>query len=323
MSTRPAISKIIYSRGMISDPSNLQGLKTTILQGPNLTREIVDSVFDNDLLSSGGTYGIPDAGDPVQVDFLEIDHELGTTKITLYNRAIMLFQTNEEIYKRIHRLCCIIENWAEHSNTRGERKAVANKGHQEASPVPMQDSVYQLRVALLETNPLIWRRFVVPSSVTLHRLHLILQRVMGWTNSHLYSFKIGADEYAMPDPDNELYELPFKNSKRVKLSQLLKKKGQTFQYVYDFGDNWTHQLVVENIFPRDSFTPYLSCLGGERACPPEDCGGVHGYVELLRTISDPRNEDYAETMTWLGGHFDAEAFDIETVNNRLDSMYVR
>ena len=80
--------------------------------------------------------------------------------------------------------------------------------------------------------------------------------------------------------------------------------------------------IVEDIFPRDPFTPYLSCLGGERACPPEDCGGVHGYPELLRTISDPSNEDYAETMTWLGGHFDAVTFDIEAVNKRLRSMKV-
>jgi len=293
MSTRAVISKIIYSRGLISNPSNQQGLKTTVLQGSNLTHEIVDSVFDNDLLNSGGTYGIPDAGDPVQVDLLEIDHEMGTTKIALYNRAIMLFQTNEEIYRRIHRLCCIIENCTERPGITEECTIVTNENQK-------------------ETN-----------RVTLHRLHLILQKVMGWTNSHLYSFKIGPDEYAMPDPDNELYELPFKNSKRVKLSQLLKKKGQIFQYVYDFGDNWTHQLVVEDIFPRDPFTIHLSCLGGERACPPEDCGGVHGYADLLRTISDPQHEDYLDMMTWLGGYFDAEAFDIEAVNDRLGSMYVR
>jgi len=312
MSTRAVISKIIYSRGLISNPSNQQGLKTTVLQGSNLTHEIVDSVFDNDLLNSGGTYGIPDAGDPVQVDLLEIDHEMGTTKIALY--------------KRIHRLCCIIENCTERPGITEECTIVTNENQKETNRVPTkpgQETVYRLRVALLETTPPIWRRFVVPSGVTLHRLHLILQKVMGWTNSHLYSFKIGPDEYAMPDPDNELYELPFKNSKRVKLSQLLKKKGQIFQYVYDFGDNWTHQLVVEDIFPRDPFTIHLSCLGGERACPPEDCGGVHGYADLLRTISDPQHEDYLDMMTWLGGYFDAEAFDIEAVNDRLGSMYVR
>jgi hypothetical protein len=326
MSIRPAIRRIIYSRGLVIDPSDRQGLETTVLQGPKLLHDIIDSVFENDLLNSEGTYGIPDAGEPVQVDLIEIEHEQGTTKIVLYNRAIMLFQTNEEIYRRIHKLCCIIEKHTGCSSATEKSRTMADEAHRGVSRMPAhldQEPVYQLRVALLETAPPIWRRFVVPSGVTLHRLHLILQEVMGWTNSHLYSFKIGTNEYAEPNLDNELYELPFKNSKRVKLNQLLKNKGKPFQYVYDFGDNWIHQLVVEDVLRRDPFTRYPSCLAGERACPPEDCGGVHGYAELLKTISDPGNEDYVDTMTWLGGHFDSEAFQIEAVNKRLHSMHVR
>ncbi len=186
-----------------------------------------------------------------------------------------------------------------------------------------QTAVYQFKVVLQETDPPVWRRFVIPSGITLHRLHLILQRVMGWTNSHLYSFKIGADEYAMPDPDNELYELPFKNSKRVKLSQLLKKKGQTFQYVYDFGDSWTHELVLEDILKSEPARRLPVCLAGERACPPEDCGGTHGYAELLGIISNPDNEQYPDMMTWLGGHFYPASFDIGRVNRHLTAVRLK
>ena len=117
-------------------------------------------------------------------------------------------------------------------------KRTHNKSEQSS-----QQTVYQLKVVLLDTQPPVWRKFVVPSRITLHRLHLILQDVMGWTNSHLYRFQIGTKEYAEPDPDNEIYELDFKNSKRTKLGQVVFKKGDIFHYVYDFGDNWTHMLV--------------------------------------------------------------------------------
>jgi len=186
-----------------------------------------------------------------------------------------------------------------------------------------QETVYQLKVVLLETDPPVWRRFLVPSGVTLHRLHLILQDVMGWTNSHLYRFEIGARQYAEPDPENEFYELPFRDSKRAKLERLVPKKGSTFLYEYDFGDSWVHELLLEDILKRDPGKRYPACLAGERACPPEDCGGIYGYVELLEIISDPKHEEYLDTMTWLGGHFEPDLFDIEAVNHKLHSMRLR
>lgn len=180
-----------------------------------------------------------------------------------------------------------------------------------------QETVYQLKVVLLETDPPVWRRFVVPSGVTLHRLHLILQEVMGWTNSHLYRFQIGKREYAEPDPENEFYELPFRNSRRAKLERLVPKKGSIFLYEYDFGDSWVHELMVEDILKPDPGKRYPTCLAGERACPPEDCGGTYGYAELLGIIGDPEHEQYLDTMTWLGGHYQPDFFDIETVNQKL------
>ncbi len=191
-------------------------------------------------------------------------------------------------------------------------------------PVPEgQQVLYQIKVVLLETDPPIWRRFVIPSTVTLHRLHLVLQDVMGWTNSHLYRFQISTKEYAEPNPDNEFYELDFKNSRRTKLGQLVAKKGNVFRYEYDFGDGWDHMLLVEDILEDNRGTQSPLCLIGERGCPPEDCGGVHGYAELLEIIRNPKHEDYLNMMTWLGDRFNPDSFDIKRVNQKLRSMRLK
>lgn len=145
---------------------------------------------------------------------------------------------------------------------------------------------------------------------------------MCWTNSHLYRFKIGGQEYGEPDPDNEFYELHFKNSRRMKLGKVVTNKGDAFRYEYDFGDMWEHMLVVEDILEYQPDMKYLVCLAGERACPPEDCGGPYGYANLLETIADPNHEDYHDMMTWLGGDFDPDKFDIDIVNMQLNSMRV-
>lgn len=179
---------------------------------------------------------------------------------------------------------------------------------------PRQAVAYQFRVDLAETDPPIWRQFVVPWGITLHRLHLILQQVMGWTNSHLYSFRIGSEEYGEPDPDNEVN---FRNSKRTKLEQLNIAKGRAFLYEYDFGDTWIHRLVVEDIFEPDSVHRYPVCLAGERACPPEDCGGPFGYARLLGIISNPEHEEYQDMVDWLGGQFFPSRFSLKKVNQHL------
>jgi len=105
----PKIHKVTYRRGMLSDPENLSGLKSTVLEGPALSREIIVAIHDNELLGAAGTYGDPLVGDPLQYDELIIEHAGGTTRIALYNRAIMLFTTDEEFYKQVHRVCCAID----------------------------------------------------------------------------------------------------------------------------------------------------------------------------------------------------------------------
>ncbi len=105
----PKIHRVTYRRGMLSDPENLSGLKSTVLEGPALSREIIVSIYDNELLWASDNYGDPLVGDPLQYDELIIEHAGGTTKIDLYNRAIMLFTTEEELYKQVHCVCCAID----------------------------------------------------------------------------------------------------------------------------------------------------------------------------------------------------------------------
>ena len=197
------------------------------------------------------------------------------------------------------------------------------KRGQPQSEQESQQAVYEIKVVLLETDPPIWRRFIVPSSVTLHRLHLIIQDVMGWTNSHLYSFQIDKGKYEEPDPYDKHSEPGFTNSRRTKLWQVVTNKGNAFKYEYDFGDGWKHRLLVKDIFEREPGKKYPVCLAGERACPPEDCGGTYGYVGLLEIIKNPYHEQHQDMITWLGSPFDPEAFDIDIVNRKLSAMRLR
>lgn len=108
MNSRPTIHKVVYRWGMVEDPTNWQGLTATILERPELSDEVVNAIFDNDLLAVGGAYGIPDAGNPVEISSLQITHEHGETEVTVYNLGIMLFHTNDEIYPRVLRVCSVI-----------------------------------------------------------------------------------------------------------------------------------------------------------------------------------------------------------------------
>jgi hypothetical protein len=182
-------------------------------------------------------------------------------------------------------------------------------------PIPSPETrIYQLRVTLREVTPLIWRTIQVAGNATLYRLHLIIQEVMGWENYHLFMFIIDGVEYGEPDPD-DFREI--KSVRRVKLSQVIRQARQRFLYEYDFGDGWEHDVKVEKVLAPAAGVRYPLCLGGERACPPEDCGGPWGYEELLDTIRNPEHEEHDEMMEWLGGEFDPEEFDLEGVNQAL------
>lgn len=178
-------------------------------------------------------------------------------------------------------------------------------------------SVYQLKVTLKESKPPIWRRIQVNSDITLYKLHQILQVVMGWFNCHLHQFVVHGEYYGTPDPD---FDFEVKNEKRVKLNQVASTTGDKFVYEYDFGDSWEHVILLEKILQPEAEVHYPICLKGKRACPPEDCGGIWGYNDLLEIIQDSAHPEHKDMLERLGGSFDPEEFDLGVVNQKLKTI---
>ena len=178
----------------------------------------------------------------------------------------------------------------------------------------MNERFYLLNIELLDIEPVIWRRFVVPASITLDRLHDVIQIVMGWTDSHLYEFIIGKKRYT-EYPESKEDGLV---CGRYRLGDLIKQKGRIFRYLYDFGDSWEHELVLEESrYVNPELRTELACLDGERACPPEDVGGVYGYFEFCTARKIPNHEEHKSVMEWASDDFDSEKFDAESVTWEL------
>lgn len=174
--------------------------------------------------------------------------------------------------------------------------------------------VYQIKVTLQGIRPPIWRRIQVRGGITLARLHDVLQVVMGWSDSHLHQFIVDGVYYGVPDPE---WGLEIKSERGIRVAQALPQVKSRLVYEYDFGDSWTHELVVEKILSPEDGVRYPRCLTGKFACPPEDVGGIWGYVEFLEAIHDPQHTDHEMLTEWIGGPFDPEEFDLEAVNEAL------
>lgn len=182
----------------------------------------------------------------------------------------------------------------------------------------MAGHVYQLKITLKAIRPPIWRRFQVPVDTTLARLHLIIQRVMGWTNSHLHEFVVDRRRYGTGLREwREVGAPEVLNERRFTVADVAPTAGRRLEYTYDFGDSWEHDIRVEKILPAEPGQRYPVCLAGARACPPEDCGSYPGYIGFLEAIGDPRNPEHEDMLQWIGGHFDPEAFNVEAVNRAL------
>ncbi len=181
------------------------------------------------------------------------------------------------------------------------------------------DTVYQFKITLLGARPAIWRRIQVPEC-TLDGLHEHIQTAMGWTNSHLHQFEIKGKRYGDPELlDDGLKDLECFDSTKTHLRQILPRTGKrfAFKYEYDFGDGWEHEVLFEGSPPVDPMAAYPLCLEGERACPPEDCGGVWGYGNFLEAIRNPEHEEHESMIKWIGGRFDPEDFDAKRVTKEM------
>jgi len=187
------------------------------------------------------------------------------------------------------------------------------KSFESASGVPL----YQLKIMLKWSKPPIWRRVIVRGDMSLDRLHWVIQLAMGWTNSHLHQYMLGRTCYGTPDPDSASMGMDILNEKRYTVADLAPAAKKKFIYEYDFGDGWQHEVVAEKILPPDSAFKPPVCLAGANACPPEDCGGMSGYYNLLATLADPKHPEHDELKEWVGGNLDPTRFDLHEANDGL------
>lgn len=179
--------------------------------------------------------------------------------------------------------------------------------------------VYLLKVELVGSDPLIWRRLQVPGEITLSLLHKVLQATMGWEDCHLHEFRIGKASYGSAAESDDPFAIGLQEDHGVRLTDVLTSRTRDFEYVYDFGDDWIHKITVERPASAEDGAPILLCLGGERACPPEDCGGLYGYYGYLKILKTPSHPEYDEIKEWMGRH-DPERFDLDKVNARLKKL---
>jgi len=177
--------------------------------------------------------------------------------------------------------------------------------------------VYQLKISLKYARPPIWRRVLVPATIELEALHDVIQMVFSWTNSHLHQFIDGKTFYQPEAEDDGWGGMSSKDSAGVRLQDLLRKEKDKIVYEYDFGDSWEHDVVLEKVLPNDPKQSLPVCIKGKRACPPDDCGGIPGYSQLLETLSGSDCAEKEDFLDWLDGSFDPEAFDLDEVNAQL------
>jgi len=180
------------------------------------------------------------------------------------------------------------------------------------------DLIARIKVTLLNVEPSVWRRVLVPATIRLDRLDRVIQAAMGWTNSHLHMFERGPDQYGRPDPD-----LPLHDERKAALRDLVGSEGDSVTYEYDFGDSWDHEILLEEWIEAEPGARYPACVAGERACPPEDCGGAFGYMELVEIVATPGHPGHKDLLRWLGidkgTDFDPARFDLAEANQRLDA----
>ena len=182
----------------------------------------------------------------------------------------------------------------------------------------------QFYIELIDSDPKIFRRVVVPFEYTFHKFHLAIQGAFGWENSHLFRFsetgfedKLSYEE--LTEDSNTYPEFVVKDARRSKIKLVFTHDKKKFVYIYDFGDSWKHLIVHEKFVDKEIERPY--CIDGAGACPPEDCGGMRGYECMLATLKTPNDPERTNYIEWLGlapnEKWDESFCSIREVNKRL------
>jgi len=180
------------------------------------------------------------------------------------------------------------------------------------------DLVVKLKVTLTGMRPPVWRRVLMPAAMTLGDLHRVIQAAMGWDNSHLHDFDIGGVRYGDPSDTDEVDD-----EEDIDLATILRSGVSRFRYTYDFGDDWVHLVTIEGTLPSAEGQPCPACIGGKRACPPEDSGGPYGLAQLLEIRANPSHPDHEEMAEWLGDDYDPEVFSVADADAAVAAQFAR
>ena len=179
--------------------------------------------------------------------------------------------------------------------------------------------IFQIKVGLRGAKPPIWRRLLVPADASLARLHAIIQAAFGWDDNHLHLFETPYGDFGRADR-----ELGHRAEGPVTLEQVAPDVKSRIVYTYDFGDGWHHEIVVDKVLDPDKTLHYPLCTGGRRAAPPEDCGGIWGYLDLLEVLGDPEHAEHEQRLEWLGladaSEFDPAYVDLAAINAALSHL---
>ena len=186
----------------------------------------------------------------------------------------------------------------------------------------MSKPVLQIRIELQHIAPLIWRRLQMPGDCTFWDLHVAIQGALAWNDTHLHEFRPVGERAGKPRfglPFDEFDEPPPLPGWEHLVADVLTRANPQLEYEYDFGDGWEHLIILEDVVEAGTGKSYPRCTAGERAGPPDDCGGPPGYESLLETLANPEGPDYADWQRWaakqkgIRGRFDPEAFDDQKV----------
>ena len=177
-------------------------------------------------------------------------------------------------------------------------------------------AVYQFKISLNGVRPAVWRTIQVEANITLKRLAATILAVMGWENRHTHQFEIHERFYGPPAEKQNEYDETI-DEEDFRLCDIDPYGLNRFKFVYDYGDFWKHTIQLEKVSQPKYDIKYPVCIKGARKCPPEDCGGPHGYKNFRGILSNPKHPEYKKTVQWSGGNFDPEEFDIDSINSQF------
>ena len=244
-------------------------------------------------------------------------------KVPGQSRSIEILIDPAEIPRWKKKMHCNLQFWAAKDATKQEldqigdiliarRKAARAKTKNPTATCNCSspETIYRFKISLRDTKPPIWRR-IETHDVTIEQLHGLIQTAMGWTNSHMHEFVVGGSRYTHPMFfQDELEDNGAENYANLTTKDWITQYGETLRvkYMYDFGDGWQHDVVLEGRFTAEPGVNYPRCVAGKLACPPEDVGGVGGYYDFVTAITNPKHKRHKDLLEWSGPH-DPNSFD--------------